>query len=159
MLSANQVSTDEVVEIRRRFKTNCEAIFLAWTDPEALKIWFGPEGVETQKAEVDLRVGGQYRVEMHLPGGSIVEHSGVYLEIVPAKKLAFTWVLQSEDCQGTQTEIIDTRVTVTFTSLDDGGCELYLLHEGLPTQKARDAHSYGWNGCLDGLHLHYVNES
>ena len=158
MLSENQFQADEVIEIRRRYEASCEALFLAWTDPEALKAWFGPEGVETHKAEVDLRVSGQYRVEMHLPSGSIVEHSGVYLEIVPSKRLVFTWILQGEDCQGAQTKIIETRVTVNFTELDDGGTELYLLHDGLPTQKARDAHSYGWNGCLDGLHQHYLNE-
>ena len=158
VLSASQFPAAEVIEIRRRFEASCEALFLAWTDPEALKAWFGPEGVETRKAEVDLRVGGQYRVEMHLPSGSIVEHSGVYLEIIPPTRLVFSWIFQGEDCHGAQTEIIETRVTINLSALDDGRTELYLLHEGLPTQKARNAHRYGWNGCLDGLHQYYINE-
>ena len=74
MLAEKIVSDGEVVEIERQFPVGRDALFHAWTDPEALKAWFGPDGVETRLAEVDLRVGGEFRVEMVMSGGEMVVH-------------------------------------------------------------------------------------
>ena len=64
MLAEKILQDGESLDIRRRFPVGRAVLFDAWTNPEALKAWFGPEGVETQLAEVDLSVGGKFRVEM-----------------------------------------------------------------------------------------------
>jgi len=63
-------STENTLNLRRIFKAPREKVFRAWTDPEELKKWWGPEGYATPSAEVDLRVGGKYRLGMRkLPDG------------------------------------------------------------------------------------------
>lgn len=151
MLAEQALPEGEIVEIRRVFQVGREALFDAWTEPDALKAWFGPDGVETRVADVDLQIGGMYRFELHLPDGAVVEHRGVYQEIVPSEKLVFTWVLKNQACEGSSGEHMETRVTVLFRELAEQATELYLLHEGLPTKKSRDGHTFGWNGCFDGL--------
>ncbi len=63
-------STETTLNLRRTFKAPRPEVFRAWTDPEELKKWWGPEGYATPSAEVDLRVGGKYRLGMmKLPKG------------------------------------------------------------------------------------------
>lgn len=154
MLAEKPIPEGEVVEIERRFPVRREALFHAWTDPEALQAWFGPDGIDTRLAEVDLRVGGKFRVEMHMPNENVVVHHGVYREIVVPEKLVFSWMLDDQACEGSAGEHLETRVTVEFRAAGDEVTDLYLLHEGLPTQKARDGHEFGWNGSFDCLHRH-----
>ena len=151
MLAEKAVQESDVVEIQRRFPVGRDALFHAWTDPQALKAWFGPDGVETRLAEVDLRVGGRFRVEMVMSSGSVVVHLGLYQEILSPEKLVFTWLLQDQACEGSAGENVETRVTVRFAIVDEETTDLHLLHEGLPTQKARDGHKFGWNGSFDCL--------
>ena len=43
--------------------------FTAWATPEELKRWHAPEPMTVPLVEVDLRVGGSYRIHMREPGG------------------------------------------------------------------------------------------
>jgi len=138
------------LSIRRTFNATPERLFRAWTQAEELLKWFGPEGVVTEAAEVDLRVGGAYRVTMRMSSGSVVEHYGVYREILPNQKLVFTWMLDGQHRQGSDEENCETIVTVYFNE-SDGATELVVIHDFLPSQNARDNHEFGWNGCLASL--------
>lgn len=157
MLAENSLQEGEVVEIQRRYPVDREALFQAWTNPDALRAWFGPEGVETQLAEIDLQVGGRYRIEMVMSSGGVVEHHGIYEEIVSPEKLVFTWSLpQDGECDDGMGAQVETRVTVRFNVVDEQTTDLYLLHEGLPTRKSRDGHELGWTGCFVCLSGHVV---
>lgn len=80
------------LEIRRTFEAPREKVFEAWTLPEALTQWWGPEGYATPSAEVDLRPGGRYRLGMKkLPDGEIFYLSGAYREVRAPEKLVYTW--------------------------------------------------------------------
>jgi uncharacterized protein YndB with AHSA1/START domain len=76
--------------IKRRIDVPPEKIFRAWTEPEKITRWFGPEQVEVLDAETDARVGGPYRIVMRSPDGERHEVSGTYREVVPNEKLVFT---------------------------------------------------------------------
>jgi uncharacterized protein YndB with AHSA1/START domain len=78
------------IVVTREFNTPRETVFKAWTEPKKLKKWFGPEGVNTIAAEVDLRIGGNYQLTMREPNGSTIVHGGAYREIDPPNKLVFT---------------------------------------------------------------------
>jgi len=67
-----------------------EKIFRAWTDPELLKQWFCPKPWGVSHAELDVRAGGSSFIVMKGPNGEEVENRGVYLEVVPNKKIVFT---------------------------------------------------------------------
>ncbi|WP_433036197.1 SRPBCC family protein [Actinomycetospora sp. CA-053990] len=64
--------TDQHVLITRVFDAPRERVFRAWTDPEALAAWYGPEHIEVprDRIEIDLRVGGRYHLTMLAPDGS-----------------------------------------------------------------------------------------
>jgi len=144
-MASSKPSTETTLNLRRIFKTRREKVFRAWTDPEELKKWWGPEGYATPSAEVDLRVGGKYRLGMRkLPNGEIFYLSGTYREVRPPERLVYTWRWEAEPEYG------ETLVTVEFLQAGNS-TEVVLTHEFFPTEKARDDHNRGWSSCLDRL--------
>jgi len=142
---------DTTLTITRTFNAKREAVFKAWTDPQALIRWFAPsDDFATPVVDVDLRVGGRYRIQMKAPdGGSHTVH-GTYREVTPPTRLVFTWAWEEGSCRGEMPPEQETLVTVEFH--DRGGAtELILTHEYFPTVKVRDSHEEGWNGCLNRL--------
>ena len=136
------------LEIRRHFRAPVAAVYAAWTDPAELAEWMAPsDDFGPTEATVDLRVGGRFRLDMHMPDGTVCGHSGFYREVVPERKLVYTW---ARDSAPDQVSI----VTVTFTAAGDG-TDLSLTHERFADTKTRDEHSHGWAGCLErfGRHL------
>ncbi len=71
-----------------------EAVFRCWTDPSLIVKWFTPPPYETVSAEVDLRPGGASVIVMRSPEGQEFPNLGVYLEIVPNRRIVSTdaWV-------------------------------------------------------------------
>ncbi|RST47779.1 SRPBCC domain-containing protein [Variovorax sp. DXTD-1] len=127
--------------LRRHYPVAAEKVWRAWTDPQALKAWFGPEEiVAVPLAEVDLRVGGRFRVTMLAADGETHDVSGVYQELVPNRKLVFSWAWRS-------TPERESRVTVRIEP-DGNGCELVLMHEQFFDEVARDGHEHGWTGAM-----------
>lgn len=114
-------------------------VFAVLTDPAQMAQWFF--GMESGGAKVtrDLRLGGRYRIAMSAPGKSC-NPQGVYLEIRPPERLAFTWT--SEACP------VESRVVIDLIARE-GGTELVLTHE-LPADAA-EGHRVGWGHCLDHL--------
>jgi uncharacterized protein YndB with AHSA1/START domain len=68
----------------------CEALYRCWTEPELLKQWFAPAPLTTPVAELDVRPGGGNLIVMRMPDGQEMPNRGVYLEVVPNRKLVFT---------------------------------------------------------------------
>ena len=147
---AEQPVETKSLYMERTFNTNCEEMFKAWTDPNILMKWFAPEDVTTVSADVDLQVGGDYKIVMQLPDGELAEHYGSYKEIIPSEKLVFTWILDGEGCAGQSAEKSETLVIVEFKAVGDK-TEVRLTHDFFITEKAKDMHAFGWNGCLDSL--------
>jgi len=138
------VINDKTLRIERTFRAPVEAVFDAWTSEEVIRRWWQAElDWETSEAEVDLRVGGVVRVVMRDPSKD-VEHGGggLYTEIEPPRRLAFTW-LWDGDTRRTLIEIdfeeTDGVTTVTFT------------HSGLWDEEAVRSHEGGWGRILDKL--------
>jgi uncharacterized protein YndB with AHSA1/START domain len=131
-----------VLEITRSFEASAAEIFNAWLDREEWARWIGPEGVHCEVPLLEPRVGGRYRLTMHLPDGNILRVTGIYKTIEPNKKFAFTWGMEGDPRE--------TLVTVELRELG-GRTELKLRQEGLRTAAARDGHRKGWNSALDKL--------
>ncbi len=136
-------SEDLKLEIRRVIKAPRSRVFASWTTPELMQQWFAPGGMRVANASTDLRVGGEYRIELHGVDDTVVVAAGVYRKIVPNELLAFTW-------GGTCDAGKDTLVTVKFRDLDYG-TELILTHEHFTSAEAVARHEHGWTGCLDSL--------
>ena len=82
--------TDSLV-IKRHFKAPPERVFAAFTEKGLMQAWYGPEAMTVPHCEVDARVGGKYRVEMHSPAGSVHIVTGEFREIHPPERLVYTW--------------------------------------------------------------------
>tara|TARA_R110000868_G_scaffold6363_19_gene36215 strand:- start:2183 stop:2701 length:519 start_codon:yes stop_codon:yes gene_type:complete len=66
------------------------AVWRCWTEPELLRQWYCPAPWTVPEADFDLRPGGRMNCTMQGPEGERVEVSGIWLEIVPEERLAFT---------------------------------------------------------------------
>jgi uncharacterized protein YndB with AHSA1/START domain len=67
-----------------------EKVFRAWTDPEQMKQWFVPKPWTLSKVETDVRPGGHSVIVMRSPEGQEFPNLGVYLEVIPNRKIVFT---------------------------------------------------------------------
>ncbi|MDA1305624.1 MAG: SRPBCC domain-containing protein [Nitrospirae bacterium] len=148
-------TSQTTLQVTKIYQAPREEVFKAWTSPEALKQWFGPtDDFKTPEAEVDLRVGGAYRIHMVAPDSESHIVGGTYKEVSAPSKLVFTWAWEAgSGCGATEVGAThDTLVTVEFRNRD-GETELVLTHEQFPDVAARDKHNEGWGGCLDRLRV------
>jgi uncharacterized protein YndB with AHSA1/START domain len=129
--------------VRRTIHATPEQLFEAWTQPGHLKKWWGPHPVTCLGAEIDLRVGGVYRIANQFPDGSVLWIFGQFEVVDPPHKLVYTWRV---DPQSRASE----RVAVAFEPRGDA-TEVTVEHERIPDLATRDRHQLGWEGCLDGL--------
>ncbi len=138
-----QPVSDTSLQIVRTVDTDPQTVFDAWTQPELIKKWFAPGDHTVPAAEVDLCVGGRYRITMQQPDGHQDISSGAYKEIVPGQRLVMTWAWEVPDAK-------QTLLTVEFRAVA-GGTEITLTHEDFRDAEQRDLHDEGWHGCLDNL--------
>jgi uncharacterized protein YndB with AHSA1/START domain len=141
--------TGVTLETRRTIDATPERLFTAWTDPAQLAAWWGPEGVACIGAEVDLRVGGKYRIGNRLPDGMEIWIVGTFSVVDRPKRLVYSWLI--EMMQGEA-----ETVTVRFEARG-GATEVIVVHEKIPNQAAKEQHAVGWDGCLVGL-AEFLNE-
>ena len=129
--------------VRRTIKASAQRLFEAWTQPVHLHKWWGPKSVTCEKAEVDLRVGGGYRIGNRFPDGKFVWIVGEFERIVPPHELVYSWRMEPESQ-------ISERVTVRFEPRDSA-TEVIVVHERMASAAIREGHESGWNDCLNGL--------
>ncbi len=139
------------LSLSRDFNAPREKVFQAWTDPEVLSKWFGPRGVMTESAQIDLRIGGKYQFKLKLPDGTISTHQGEYREIDPPNKLVFTGILDGQGCSGSAGHYAETVVTIEFKEQGDG-TRLMLTHDFLPSEESKESHAFGWKGSFERLY-------
>ena len=141
------LDTPIVLNANRTVRATRERAYRAWTNPDQLKKWFAvSEGFTTPIAEVDLKVGGRYRLGMKAPGDNpILIVGGEYREITPHERLVFTWRWETPD-----PDEPETLVTVEFVERENS-TEIRLKHELFTDAASRDKHGEGWAGCFDNL--------
>lgn len=137
----------ESLKMRRVIPGSPERVFSAWTEPDKLKQWWGPAGVRCLSAEVELRVGGKYRIANELPDGAVLWIAGEFEVIDRPHLLVYTWIVET-------TSPTPERVSVRFEK-HESGTELFLTHELISTKALSDEHQRGWIGCLDGLSQYF----
>jgi uncharacterized protein YndB with AHSA1/START domain len=128
--------------LKRRIKAAPAQVYAAWTEPEKIMRWFGSDQGPTLHAETDLRAGGCFRIGFRMMDGQQRDVSGAYREVVPNRKLVFTW------------NWADPREPESLVTIDlkpDGdGTLLTLTHEQIVDDTVHD-YRRGWIGALDKL--------
>lgn len=119
-------------------------VFKAWTRPEHIARWWGPQGFTTVGCEMDIRVGGRFRCGMRSPEGTDYWKVGIYRELVEPERVVFTFCW--EDANGNPSHELLTTVTLA----EQGTKTLLTLHQAVfETTERRDDHITGWTSCLE----------
>jgi uncharacterized protein YndB with AHSA1/START domain len=142
------VADSTTLRLRRTFDAPAADVFDAWTNPEVLRRWWVANPAwRTPVAEVDLRVGGAYRLSMEDPdAGTFHTVRGEYREVLRPTRLVYSWCWEEG---GGQTAHVST-VTVDFVE-EGERTTVVLEHSDLESPDSRDRHASGWEGCLEML--------
>jgi uncharacterized protein YndB with AHSA1/START domain len=120
-------------------------LFTAHAEPDELAKWWGPKGFTAPHIEMDLRVGGAYRITMQPPDGNPFHLSGAFLEVDPPARLAYSFRWEEPDPD-------DRETVVTISLRDMGGSTRLIVDQGVFATEARRAlHEHGWTETLDRL--------
>ena len=145
MATPTNTTQSRRLQVRRVFDAPPERLFQAWTTPEELRRWHAPGPLSCVLAEIDLRVGGRFRIHMREPDGKEHRVGGTYRVIDPPGKLSYTWQWETKSSNN---DLVETLVTIEF--LPSGkGTELVLTHEGFATEETRNSHEHGWTRILE----------
>jgi uncharacterized protein YndB with AHSA1/START domain len=140
------IQENAVLMVQRTINASAERLFDAWTKPELMKKWFhASEKMTTPVAEVDLKVGGAWKIDMVNSKGVTYPCMGAYKVIDRPNKLVFTW----SPSNGKDDYM--TTVTILLKKVSDTVTELTLTHEGLRNEQEYKDHNGGWDGCLNEL--------
>ena len=140
---------DRTLEITRIFAASREDVFAAWIDPKQMSRWMGPCNIASQVDQMDVRVGGAYRIIMRdIETGATYAVGGIYREIAFPERLVFTWAWEEDAVEHKRGEV--TEVSVTLRSVGEK-TELTLRHTAFPRRAMRDNHGLGWTGGFDKL--------
>lgn len=136
--------------INRNFKASKQAVYDAWTNKEALTTWFAPASVmKTVVHEMELKVGGKYRISMIEPDGTSHDTHGEYVALNPYDQIVFTWEWEGDHVE------VNSLVTIDLSE-NNGTTDMVLVHDKLDSQHMVDIHNEGWTGCIAQLEA-FVN--
>jgi len=131
--------------MNRQFNVSKKDVYETLTNRDALVNWFAPSPeMKTIVHELELQVGGNYRIEMLETNGTSHKIHGEYVELNPFDQIVFTWEWESDE------QNVNSLVTIDLTE-KNGITSMVLTHEKLASQESVDLHSEGWIGCLTQL--------
>ncbi|MCU1273435.1 MAG: hypothetical protein JWO48_866 [Bryobacterales bacterium] len=134
--------TNDKLVLRKMIPASREEVFAAWTDSDSMRHWMCPGDSVTAEAQMDVRVGGSFRILMKGPKQDY-DHTGEYRVIDRPSKLSFTWISKGTDLKS-------TIVTVELFERE-GATELILTHENFPSPESVGHHAGGWGKIADLL--------
>lgn len=156
------------ITIERIFDAPREMVWKAWTEPEMVKKWWGPEGFSAPTIKIDLRVGSKYTYAMQGPKGSewdrVMYSSGIFKEIIPNKKIVTSDYFSDEEGNkvdpteyGQGPDAPDEMdVIVRFEDAGEGKTKLTIHYPRPENEKhfqamLKSGMKEGWNSSLDKL--------
>lgn len=148
----SQSEAQNELVLTRTFDAPPEKVYRAWTEPELMKQWFVPRPWSIASVELDSRPGGRCDVTMRDPEGNEYPNPGVYLELVPGRKLVFTdaftegWLPHGKPFMVAE---------VTFEPTADGKT-IYTARARHWSAESKEEHEKmgfheGWGQCADQL--------
>ena len=137
-LTTVERKSEREIVVTRTFNGPARIVFEAWSKPELFRQWWVPKstGMSLLSCEMDVRVGGRYRLEFGHGASKPMAFFGKYIEVTPHSRLVWT---NEESSDGAVT-------TVTFEERD--GKTLLVMHELYPSKEALDASIAGMEGGM-----------
>jgi uncharacterized protein YndB with AHSA1/START domain len=142
-----------VVRLERMLPAPPARVYRAWLDPNLLRRWLAPGGLEVTRAEVDERVGGRFRIWHADAGENVGGFECELLELAPDERIVYRWGFVGPD--RTEGPAYDSLLTITLREAPEGTL-LTLVHERLDDLAAAlpqvaDNVEPGWSSALDKL--------
>lgn len=141
--------------LTRDIAATAAQLFRCWTEPALIQRWFCPPPWTVSRAETDVRPGGSSLIVMNGPNGEVHPHPGVYLEVVPDKRLVVTDAYTSAWEPSAKPFIT---IVLSFDAIegDSEGRTRYTALVRHWTVEDREAHEemgfhQGWGICTDQL--------
>jgi uncharacterized protein YndB with AHSA1/START domain len=141
------------LEIKRVLTAAPSVVFGAFSDSSQLAKWWGPKGFSTPSLEFQPHVGESYRIQMQPPEGDPFHLVGVFREVDPPARLAYTFVWENPD-----PDDVETLVTLSFRDLGES-TEVHLEQGPFKTEARRALHRDGWTDSFDKLERHIAAEA
>ncbi|MDH7795269.1 MULTISPECIES: SRPBCC family protein [unclassified Beijerinckia] len=145
-------TADRELVLTRVINAPREKLYRCWTEPELMKQWFAPAPYTTPEVKIDVRPGGSSLVVMRSPEGTDIPCPGVYLEVIPNKKIvatdAFTqaWVPSNKPFM---------TLVLTFEDIGNGQTRYTAVarHWSVEDREAHEKMGFhqGWGTCTDQL--------
>lgn len=132
------------VTMKRVFDAPRRLVWEAMTRPEYVKRWYGPHGFQVVSCEIDLRVGGSYRIVQRAPDGSEFGFKGVHKEVIAPEKVVYTWIFEP---------MPDKEALVTGLYEESGGKTTLTSVTAFANMEDRDG--YLATGALEGASQTY----
>jgi len=134
------------IVVTRTFAAPRERVFAAWTAPEQFAVWFGTAAIDVplESVEMDVRVGGTWKADMHLPEGHVIHWIGEYTVIDPPERLVMT-ITDNPDNPTREP------VSVVFDEID-GATVMTMSQEGAGFSEAQlEQTIIGYNAFFDDM--------
>ena len=146
------------LSFERTYAAPVEAVWDAWTRPELLAQWWGPENTSVPECEIDLRVGGRIRVVMEA-GEGMGKYAGMrwpmegtFTDVEPSRSLSYdarSWTEGEED-----TTTIEHVNRLTLTAVEGGtrlDLDVTITDIGSGAKFAAFGMRWGYKASLDAL--------
>jgi uncharacterized protein YndB with AHSA1/START domain len=155
--SPTSVPEERELVITRVFDAPRERVWKMWTEPESIKLWWGPVGFTAPYVRIDLRVDGKYLYCMRGSDGKEYWSGGTFREIVPMERIVATDSFTDKDgnivsatSYGLSAEYpLELMLTVTFEDEENGKTKLTIRHAGHPSGQDMEGARIGWTTSLD----------
>ena len=144
---------DAVIVLSRTFDAPRQLVFQMFTEPRHLAQFWGPKVTHVSVCAVDLRVGGEFRINMSGPDSAVYSCTGTYREIVPPERIVYAATTTDDNPCGAG---LPPRSIVTLTFTTVGQKTKLTVHAELQSKADRDAaiaggFSTGWEDSFDRL--------
>lgn len=134
-----------IVNLHRVFAAPVEKVFKAFTDADAMASWLPPYGFVCKVHDMDLRIGGSYKMSfINFTTGNGHSFGGKYLEIIPNELLKYTDQFDDPNLPGQMITTIELKKVLI-------GTELFITQEGIPDAIPIEMCYLGWQESLDKL--------
>jgi uncharacterized protein YndB with AHSA1/START domain len=151
--SGESSTVDREIIITRVFDAPRSLVFKAWTDPKHVAEWWGPKGYVSFGCEIDLRPGGNFRLQMRGPDGVVIPCQSVIREIVEPERIVYAGAVEDGPACGAG---LPPHAVVTVTFVEYRGKTTLTINTRLQSAAAHEAtvkagFNSGWAASLERL--------
>jgi uncharacterized protein YndB with AHSA1/START domain len=136
---------DNSVSLHRVLKASPEKVFRAFTEANAVASWLPPYGFTCTVHELDVKVGGSFKMSFHnFTTANGHSFGGTYVDVKPGEFIKYTDKFDDPNLPGEMTTSVWLRKVMI-------GTEIKILQEGIPSMIPVEMCYLGWQESLDKL--------